>query len=244
MMPPRTAHRYPLWVLRFDSMAKRVSFAQVNAAYSPIPSTPSPTFSTSSLTSLSDPPTPPMHSAPIFHPRSTFKTNKSPVSNPSLEGMNIHFFLAFNPLEGSLPALDYDITRPPTFLLDSQITLPEFHEAATEPPLPALYITYPTLLSPISVFAGDVGYVTISDVLHAIYHAFLVQTTTEEYQHVPMQLLPEVNTAYYVRCERAPDTKTQLHWGIKRIDLLRGRHRFLGLSGTLHGRDIWLLNVD
>ncbi|KAG6860822.1 hypothetical protein C0995_007153 [Termitomyces sp. Mi166 len=225
-------------------MAKHVSFAQVNAAYSPIPSTPSPTFSTSSLPSVSDPPTPPMHSAPLFHPRSPFEAKKNPLPNSPLEEMSIHFFLAYNPLKGGLPALDYDITRPPTFLLDSQITLPEFHEAATEPPLPTLYITYPTLLSPISVFAGDVGYVTISDVFHAIYHAFLLPTTTEEYENVPRGRIPEVNGAYYERCGRAPNTKAQLRWGIKRIDLLGGRHRFLGLSGTLRGLDIWQLHVD
>ncbi|KAG6853258.1 hypothetical protein C0991_005671 [Blastosporella zonata] len=225
-------------------MAKRVSFTQFNAAYSPRHSTPSPTFSTSSLPSLSDPPTPPMHPAPMFHPRSPFEVKRSPLPSPPLEEMNIHFFLAFNPVKGAHPAIDYDVTRPPTFLLKSQLTLPEFHEAATEPPLPSLYITYETLTTPISVFAGDVGYVTISDVFHAIYHAILLPTTTEEYAQLPRNLVREVDTAYYDRCERAADVHAQLKWGIRRVDLLGGRHRFLGLSATMHGLDIWQLNVD
>ncbi|KAG6900002.1 hypothetical protein C0993_004310 [Termitomyces sp. T159_Od127] len=224
-------------------MAKRVSFAQINAAYSPIPPTPSPTFSMSSLPSLSDPPTPPLPSAPVFYPQSPFQARKNPVPNPQREEMNIHYFLAFNPRKGGLPALDYDITRPPTFLLNTQITLPEFHEAATEPPLPTLYITYPSLISPISVFAGNVGYVTISDVFHAIYHAFLLPTTVDEYKNVPREFVREVDAAYFERCQRATDTKAQLRWGVKRIDLLGGRHHFLGLSGTRHGFDLWQLNV-
>ncbi|KNZ71596.1 hypothetical protein J132_08107 [Termitomyces sp. J132] len=183
-----------------------------------------------------------MHPGPMFNPR--FEAKKNPVPKPPLDEMNIHFFLAFNPLKGSLPALDYDVTHPPTFLLNSQITLPEIHEAATEPPLPALYITYPTLLAPISVLAGDVGYVTISDVFHTIYHALLLPTTAKEYKTVPRDLVPEVNAAYYERCERGPDTQRQLQWGIKRIDLLGGRHRFLGLSGTSYATDVWQLNVD
>ncbi|KAG6896235.1 hypothetical protein C0992_009532, partial [Termitomyces sp. T32_za158] len=137
----------------------------------------------SSLPSLSDPPTPPSHSTHLFYPQSPFQAEKSPMPNTLREEMNIHCFLAFNPRKGSLPALDYDITRPPTFLLNTQIALSEFHEAATEPPLPTLYITYPTLISPISVFAGNVGYVTISDIFHAIYHAFLLPTTTDEYKN-------------------------------------------------------------
>ncbi|KAG6811513.1 hypothetical protein H0H92_007067 [Tricholoma furcatifolium] len=220
-------------------MPKHVTFADLNSSYSPLPSTPSPTFSTSSLPSLSDPPTPPMHPTPMFHTRSHPKGNPMPIDE-----MNIHFFLAFNPVKGSAPALSYDITRPPTLLLGSQLRLPEFHEAATEPPLSAFYITHPALLTPISVFAGDVGFVTISDVFHAMYHAFLLPTTAEEYAAVPRHLVREVNAAYYERCERAHDVATQLKWGIKRIDLLGGRHRFLGLSGTLQGPDVWQLNVS
>ncbi|KAG6834132.1 hypothetical protein H0H93_011644 [Arthromyces matolae] len=223
---------------------KRVSFAPVNAAYSPAPSTPSPTYSVSSLPSLPDPPTPPMHSTPMLYPRSPFDPRKNPLPNSPVEEMNIHVFLAFNPMKGALPALDYDVTHPPTFLLNSQITLPEFHEPATEPPLTGLYITHPCLLGPISVLAGDVGYVTISDVFHALYHAFLLPTTTEEYENLPRELVQEVNAAYYERCDRAPDKKAQLRWGIKRIDLLGGQHRFLGLSGTVHGLDVWQLNVQ
>ncbi|KAG6914793.1 hypothetical protein DXG01_015252 [Tephrocybe rancida] len=181
---------------------------------------------------------------PIFHPRSPLNRKRSPLPNPPLEEMNIHCFLAFNPLKGSHPPLDYDVTRPPTFLLKSQLTLPEFHEAATEPPLASLYITYPTLTTPISVFAGDVGYVTLSDVFHAVYHAFLLPTTAEEYGSLPRGLIGDVNAAYYERCERSADVEAQLQWGIKRIDMLGRRHRFLGLSGTFHGLDVWQLNVD
>ncbi|KAF5378726.1 hypothetical protein D9615_006871 [Tricholomella constricta] len=222
-------------------MAKRVQFAAVNASYSPSPSTPSPTLSLSSLPSSSDPPTPPVNPAPMFHPRSTFELKPSPLPSPPPDEMHIHFLLAFAPF--GAPAVQYDITTPPTLLLGSQVSLEAFHEPATEPPLPSLSIICPNLLSPITVISGDVGYVTLSDVLHAIYHELRLPTNTAEYKSLLRDNTKDVDMAYYHRCRRSGDEARQLERGIKRVDFLMGKNRFFGLSGTLHGPDIWELNV-
>ncbi|KAF8069276.1 hypothetical protein FPV67DRAFT_1116718 [Lyophyllum atratum] len=222
-------------------MAKRVQFAEVNASYSPGPSTPSPTHSLSSLPSSSDPPTPPVNLTPMFHPRSPSELKPNPLPSPPLDEIHIHFLLAFAPF--GAPAVQYDITQPPTLLLGHQISLQAFHEPATEPPLPNISILCPDLLSPIHVTSGDNGCVTVSDILHAIYHELRLPTSTVEYKNLPMDIVKDVDMAYYRRCRRSGDEARQLERGIKRVDILMGKNRFFGLSGTFHGPDIWELNV-
>ncbi|KAG5645978.1 hypothetical protein DXG03_004770 [Asterophora parasitica] len=222
-------------------MAKRVRFAEVNAGYSPKHPTPSPSLSSSSLPSSSDPPTPPVKTTPLIHPRSTYKVKLSPLPSPPLDEMHIHFLLAFTPF--GAPALLYHITTPPTFLLGSQMSPDTFHEPATEPSLRSLTIIYPSLLSPITVISGDVGHVTLSDVLHAVYHQLRIPTTTAEYKSLHGDTREYVDIAYFLRCKHSGDETRQLKRGVKRVDLLMGRNRFFGLSATLHGPDIWELNI-
>lgn len=178
----------------------------------------------------------------MFHPRSSFELKPSPSPSPPLDEMHIHFLLAFAPF--GAPAVQYDITHPPTYLLGTQVSLEAFHEPATEPPLPNLSIICPNLLSPINVISGDVGYVTVSDVLHAIHHELRLPTSNAEYKSLPMDVIKDVDAAYYHRCRRSGDESRQLERGIKRVDFLMGKNRFFGLSGTLHGPDIWELNVS
>jgi hypothetical protein len=57
----------------------------------------------------------------------------------------------------------------------------------------------------------------------------------------------DVDKAYYRRCGciEDPDSRQlEESKGVKRVDFLMGRNRFLGLSGTLKGPDIWELNVS
>jgi len=69
-----------------------------------------------------------------------------------------------------------------------------------------------------------------------------------EYGSLPSQdAILDVNTAYYRRCGRIEDfdsRRLEEGKGVKRVDFLMGRNRFLGLSGTLKGPDIWELNVS
>ncbi|GLB42508.1 hypothetical protein LshimejAT787_1105230 [Lyophyllum shimeji] len=195
-------------------MAKGVHFAALNSSYSPVPSTPSPTLSSASLPSLSDAPTPPVNPAPMFHPRLPFEQKPSPLPSAPADEMHIHFLLAFAPF--GAPAVQYNVTDPPTYLLGTQISLEAFHEPATQPPLPHLSVICPNLLSPINVISGDVGYVTVSDVLHAIHHELRSPTTTAEYKSLPMDVLKDVDAAYYNRCRRSGDEARQLQRGIKR----------------------------
>ncbi|RDB26944.1 hypothetical protein Hypma_005125 [Hypsizygus marmoreus] len=228
-------------------MAKRVTFADNNALYSPGSPTPSPTRSASSLPSVSPPPTPPpIISTPMCYPRSEFEGKPSPPPSPPPKEMHIHFLLAFSPF--GAPSVQYDISTPPSTLLETQVTLDTFAEPATEPPLTNLSIICPNLLWPIQISSvskrGDV--VTVSDVFECLYHELRLSAHPTEYKSMASRAATrDVDLAYYWRCKRAGDDELrQRERGIKRVDLLMGKNRFLGLSGTLQGPDIWELNVS
>ncbi|KAG5639056.1 hypothetical protein H0H81_007314 [Sphagnurus paluster] len=197
-------------------------------------------MSLASLPSLSDPPTPPVNSAPI-HPRLTHQLKPNPLPSSPPDEMHIHFLLAFIPF--NTPPIEYNVATPPTLLLGGQVSLAEFHEPATQPHLHTLTVYCPNLLMPITIIAGEVGYVTISDVLHAIHHELRLPTNTTEYKNLPVDVKPKVDATYFQRCRRSGDEARQLEMGIKRVDFLLGKTHFFGLSGTLHGPDIWELNV-
>ena len=224
---------------------RQVRFSSANAIYSPIPPTPSPTLSLSSLPSLSEPPTP-LNLTPMLHLSPLPERKPSPEPEPSPGEMHIHFLLAFSPYEE--PAIHYDLTLPPS--LNNEITSEEFAEPATHPPLSSLLITCPHIPWPIIVSpsSGAGGFITILDVLECIYRALRTPVLLAEYGSLPSKdATLDVNTAYYRRCKRIEDfdaRRLEEGKGVKRVDFLMGKNRFLGLSGTLKGPDIWELNVS
>lgn len=132
-------------------------------------------------------------------------------------------------------------------MLDSQVTLDAFADPATEPPLPVLNIQLPNLPWPLEVRPGSpkLGYVTVSDVFHALYNDLRLCAHQTEYKALSAVEAREVDMAYFTRCRSAgPDEGRQLVKGIRKIDFLMGKTRFLGLSATLQGEDLWELNVS
>lgn len=228
-----------------NSMTKRVHFATANASYSPIPPTPSPTHSMSSLPSLSAPPTPPPVNPAVVYPRTPFESKRSPLPSPPPDEMHIHFLLAYSPF--GAPATQFDVSLHPSIQLEDQVSFEAFSEPATEPPLTHLRILCPNLLWPIDVIPSKRSvYVTVYDVFHALYHELRLSAHPTEYKKLPsLEATRDVDMAYYYRCGRSGDDEPrQRERGIKRVDFLMGRNRFLGLSGTLQGPDIWELNVS
>jgi hypothetical protein len=75
-----------------------------------------------------------------------------------------------------------------------------------------------------------------------------VPVHSAEYRNLPSpDATLDVNAAYYHRCGRIEDLdfrQLEESKGVKRVDFLMDRNRFLGLSGTLKGPDIWELNVS
>ncbi|KAG5633472.1 hypothetical protein DXG03_007308, partial [Asterophora parasitica] len=143
---------------------KHVRFSSVATVHSP--PTPALSFSTFSPASSSSAPlTPPSYSLPgpspyMVPPRSQAQRMAS---------VRIHAFLQ----SSSSPALNFDLTLPPSTITfhHKGISLREFSEPATSPPLPVLTIIIPHLPWTATVRPShrDGAFVTVSDVLEEIY---------------------------------------------------------------------------
>ncbi|KDR84170.1 hypothetical protein GALMADRAFT_701626 [Galerina marginata CBS 339.88] len=237
-------------------MSKRVHFAPTNTIYSPGSATPSPSLTVSSLPSSSSPdlPTPPPEEdeeyQPAVYPRTPYSKQLDlyPDFVVPPKSMQIHFLLAYTPY--TEPAVYYDLAHPLSSI-DNHYPAQAFSEPATSPPMPSLIITHPYFKYNIDVIpaipvAGS--YVSVSDVLQKLYREMRLAIHPIEYAELPDgEVRQNVDAAYYTRCGRIRDREERMQEerkGIKKIDLLMGNTRFMGLSGTLSGPDIWELNVS
>lgn len=163
--------------------------------------------------------------------------------------------LAFSPYNE--PAFSWDISYPPPApvlpLEDEQSILLHqmLAEPATSPPLTALTITHPNLKWRIEVEPKDPApgaYISVGDVFTTIFKELRVGIHSMDYAELTdFDARSAVDHAYYARCGRVPDPQARLvehQKGIKRIDMLMGRNKFLGLSGTLSGPESWELNTS
>lgn len=134
----------------------------------------------------------------------------------------------------------------PLVLLEDQVSLEGFSDPATEPPLSSLSIILPNLPWPLDVRPSTAtdAYVSVSDVFHALYSDLRLCAHPTEYSGLSEAEAREVDMAYFARCRRAgADEQRQLEKGIRKIDFLMEKMRFLGLSATLQGPDVWELNA-
>lgn len=87
--------------------------------------------------------------------------------------------------------------------------------------------------------------------LYALYRGLRIAVHPVEYKALPSsEAVANVNEAYYSRCNsilEAQARQEEQSKGIKRVDFLIGRTRFLGLSKKSRRRDdglVWELNVS
>jgi hypothetical protein len=227
-------------------MSRRVRFASTNVLYAPASRVPSPTLSESSLSSLSpDLLTPPPNKTELEP--SIFCPSKFPGHlelDPieyTLKDIDIHYLLAFTPYTN--PVLPYDLSEPPH--LSSE---PEgFSEPATHPPLQRLTVVHPLFMWNVEVFPSSEVYVTVNDVLSALYHGLSKGVDPAHYADLPPTERRCVDNAYFSRCSDIQDVNQRNHAkarGVIKLDFLAGQTHFMGLSGTIDGPDIWELNVS
>jgi len=92
------------------------------------------------------------------------------------------------------------------------------------------------------------AYVSVNDVFTTIFKELRIAIHPKDYAELTdVETRSAVDVAYYSRCGRIPDPKARSmehHKGIKRIDMLMGRTKFLGLSGTRFGPESWELNTS
>ncbi|KAF8164071.1 hypothetical protein BJ912DRAFT_890300 [Pholiota molesta] len=208
-----------------------------NAASYAGSSTPSPSFSTSTLPSSPGPFTPP----PLGY--------GSPYRSAPLPGIeaSLHSVLAAGPN----PAVAYDLCYPPESLKPLIHTLPAniFEQPATSPPVPFMEISCPKLPWRITVMprSKKIGYVTIGDVFAALYRALRLNVSQEEFALVPSaEGQTIINNAYRFRYKRQPDAQSyqeEKDKGLKRVDFLGLQTRFMGLVPAKGGAEGWILLV-
>ena len=139
----------------------------------------------------------------------------------------------------------------------STMALPHDHrrrslsEPATHPPLPCLNISTHLLPYSIVVLPSQPhlpnSFVTVSDVLCTLYRALSMGVTHDELDQLPSDdVRSQVKAVYERRVHAHPDwwtRESEKRWGIRRIDLLLGQTRFMGLSVAEKRRDALVLNV-
>lgn len=88
--------------------------------------------------------------------------------------------------------------------------------------------------------------VTVMDVLYGLYTLLQLPISQYEYEHEAEESRDEIDDAYFARCERMVDPEAvaaEVAKGVRRVDFLKGKNTFKGLSGTYVGPHIWELNV-
>ncbi|KAJ7438177.1 hypothetical protein FB451DRAFT_1060463 [Mycena latifolia] len=242
-------------------MTKNVHFSSTNVMYSPLLWSPSSEASTSSLPpspSGTPPPQLPESAAPVI-PRapiiyspwpSPHLLSTPPRKEPSppsaiFDRAQIHFLLSFAPF--TPPQVHYDLSHP-LYTLNPQLT-PSFLDPATYPPLASLTVLCRHLAWPISIYPSSIGgFVSVLDVLTAVVTSLRLAVRRPEYETLPAgDARQSVDDAFFARCRLVADEgerRIEESKGVKRVDFLMGKTRFLGLSGPLEGLHVWELNVS
>jgi hypothetical protein len=115
-------------------------------------------------------------------------------------------------------------------------------EPATHPPLPRLVIMHPHLPWPIPVQPSRCAYVTVYDVLHTLYRSLRSTVSAQEFRSNPDS--KRVTLAFQRRCANSSRRSSEeREKGVKRVDFLLERTRWVGLSSTKGGPDVWVLNT-
>jgi hypothetical protein len=223
----------------------RVHFANTNIFYSP-PLTPSPTYSSASLPSSSGPDTPPPRQSGSPYPFTPEALSCEPI-DPSVL---IHPVLGlFNP-----PLINHDLTVPPDSIrTHDKKDLPErvLTEPATDPPMPFLTLTCDALPWSLKIPASSThvdAFVTVSDVFNTLHYLLRLPVTPLEFSSIPtpeheIAVIEAFQKRYrkYHADRRAYETEKSK--GVKRVDFLMGKNRFMGLASTPRGPDVWALHV-
>lgn len=212
---------------------------------SPVPNTPSPAYSQSSLPSTTGPFTPPTPNVPL-PPHAFSPVKKNPVV-PHLPASpappSLHDLLA-NPQGAHL-----DIAFPPH---PDRLRIHHSHlsMAATHPPAKVMKIVAPGLPWSIIVepIATSSPFVTVLDVLHALYTSLHKPIKQAEFDAVSQSYRDLISKTWHHRLDKIPfpsDVKAERSRGVRRMDFLLGktcikRLKYLSISGD---REVtWLVD--
>jgi hypothetical protein len=218
---------------------KHVRFSNTYLAYSPDPARHS-DLSNGPIT----PPQRPTMRLPYPSVPSYMPHKPSHLQYPVMR-VQPHPLLAFH----HHPMVIYDVSLHPSSAIATRgHTHAVLAESAMIPPVPFLTIISPYLRWSISVVPSphQRAFVSVSDVLEAIYHGLRHLFTEHEYLHLSRGEQKAIRASYKRRYGRIPERRhaeKERLGGLKRVDFLMGRTRFLGLSPSTDGPDVWVLHV-
>ncbi|KAG6820005.1 hypothetical protein H0H93_006551 [Arthromyces matolae] len=232
---------------------KTVRFAHTNLVHSP--PTPGLSISSFSPASSSGPLTPPQYAQTLpesfayAYPGPTpygygLPYPSSPLAKSPREHLHLHPLLQFS--EGRPPVLAFDLRQSPSTITSHhpRISLRALQEPATQPPTHSLTIKSPHLPWVLNVRARG-SYVTVEDVLEELYHMLRTNISAEDFHSLPSNRdRRKVTEAYEARYRRIRDSRAyedEKRSGARRVDLLMGLTRFMGLSAGPRP-DVWVMH--
>lgn len=148
-----------------------------------------------------------------------------------------------------IPRLIFDVSLPFEAVTTNTsppicLSKPCLFEPATYPGTPHLRINCSNFPWILDIICKTTNFVTVFDVLSQLYTSLRLTVSAEEYDAESYQSQRQIATAFHQRVNRDPWTSSvEEKKGLKRVDFLRGRNRFMGLSRTQLGKEVWLLNV-
>jgi hypothetical protein len=212
--------------------------------------TPSPSFSTYSPSPSPYPLIPP----PLDYFRSPYACSPlPPVSEPFSKPTTTTVGpVRVNPILGLAhrPAIQWDFTLPLTSITTAdhqRLSSRILSEPATSPPRSSLTIISQHLPKEIAIYASPLNsgaYVTVEDVLITLHRALRLPVTPGQLDMLPSRHARRIVSAAYESRIRNKRIFEGMDTGVKRVDCLMGRNRFMGLSSTRVGPGTWALNVS
>ncbi|KDR65008.1 hypothetical protein GALMADRAFT_260377 [Galerina marginata CBS 339.88] len=223
---------------------KHVRFTDQNIFYSPPPanhpslsySGPTVARSTGNFTYRNEPVWGLPRSLPYGFSTSTISRNSGCV--------HLHRYL-------EMSSVNWNLLDPPSTITRDHRPIQSrmFLEPATHPPLSVITIISPYLPWIIKVHASHRPYLTVGDVFNAVYRYLRTNITKAEFnslRSVNSLSQQRATCAYEWRYRRHRDARVyraEKNGGMKRVDLLMGNSRFIGISNTCCLSDEWQLNV-
>ncbi|KAF8069275.1 hypothetical protein FPV67DRAFT_1116715 [Lyophyllum atratum] len=222
---------------------KHVRFSKKNVLHSP--PTPALSFSSFSPASSGAPLTPPSYSGGLPGPSPYVVSFPKSGQASYMSTVRMHALLQ----SSSSPALNFDLTQHPSTITSHHqgISQRALSEPATKPPLASLTLLIPHLPWTVTVHASYGPYVTVTDVLEGIYRKLRANISSHEFNSLPSEKdRRRVTSAYeqrYRRIRGSRDYEDEKRQGVRRVDFLMGHTRFMGLSSSSSGPEVWILNT-
>ena len=218
---------------------KKVRFASTNQFLAP------PTGRTSrspSPASSIGPLTPPSHAFTL--PGPTPYAFPSPSKSRAMPA-RLHPLLEYS----TSPSIIYDFIDSPSTGMSSRrerLSSRILAEPATSPATQSLTLISPHLPWRIPVTSYNGSFVTVMDVINAVYRCLREQVSEPEFKLLPTRKDEErASAAYRQRYRSYRDPRVydeEKRRGLRRIDFLMGHSKFRGLSKTDSGPATWFLN--